>query len=189
MDGPPKLMWMCFFRRVTPIAEFTGIETGVAVPRAVSSAAICRADKLVLFNSANPGDPPRRIEFHRKSSCPTSLGELRSPSCMRCFAKVTEPTAKRANYEAIIWPARYVHLHRLLITVGVVAHMRALDRDMQYAARRLRRPLYLVRDLNAQARQAFQVTPGRRSGCRAGQVTRQGLSSWRVASLVYVILQ
>jgi hypothetical protein len=51
-----------------------------------------------------------------------------------------------ANYEAIIWPSRYVHLHRLSITVGVAAHMRALDRDMQYAARRLRRPLYLVRD-------------------------------------------
>jgi hypothetical protein len=52
---------------------------------------------------------------------------------------------------AIAWPARYVgNLRHLLITVGVVALMRARERDMQQAARRLRLPEWAVRRRNGE---------------------------------------
>jgi hypothetical protein len=53
--------------------------------------------------------------------------------------------------QAIVLPARYLReFPQLLRTVQAVALARARDRDMGYAARRLRRPRELVRRRNAE---------------------------------------
>ena len=53
--------------------------------------------------------------------------------------------------QAICWPARYLHsLPQLVRTVQAVAAVRARDRDMEHAARRLRLPGRVVRRWNSE---------------------------------------